>query len=385
MRLNATFPAFLALAVLLLIPATLLAKPAHRRARKVITPHKQTVRSTSHQRHPQVKHVRARISQTQRRVTRNIRAKTHRSAPPRHLSVSDTTPRKATSADFLKAAAAKPEAQNSPTSRSEEHAALQSRAVIRKAKRTRKTRSAAKAIPVIDVIRPTAERPQLQSVQQEAAAPAILPALYNKRGRLIIPPPLKGSHEILLHQNEVADREGLDRIQNDADLIDMRNKRILVPIPTSYGLGVDDRLPANRRYCRPWTSQFLNNLARAHYARFHTELQINSAVRTVEFQQHLIHINGNAAPAEGDTASPHLTGQAIDIAKHGLSRTEVAWMRGYLLPLIQEGKIDVEEEFQQSCFHISVYKKYLPPADAPRRDLASHRNSEASALATAIR
>ena len=132
-------------------------------------------------------------------------------------------------------------------------------------------------------------------------------------------------------------------------------------------------------------SAFLANMARAHYAHFHTPLQINSAVRTVEFQQHLIHINGNAAPAEGDTASPHLTGQAVDIAKHGLSRTEVAWMRGYLLPLIQEGKIDVEEEFQQACFHISVYKKYLPPADVPHRDLATHRRSEDTALAAAIR
>ncbi len=134
------------------------------------------------------------------------------------------------------------------------------------------------------------------------------------------------------------------------------------------GLQVDDRLPVNRRYCRPWTAQFLATLARAHYARFHTPLQVNSAVRTVEFQQHLMHINGNAAPAEGDTASPHLTGQAVDIAKHGLSLAEIAWLRGYLLPLVQEGKIDVEEEFQQSCFHISVYKKYLPPA--PERDLA---------------
>src|SRR6185437_1049780 len=166
--------------------------------------------------------------------------------------------------------------------------------------------------------------------------------------------------------------------------MDMRGKRMLLPLPTSFALQVDDRLPENRRYTRPWTAIFLANMARAHYARFHTQLQINSAVRTVEFQQHLIHVNGNAAPAEGDTASPHLTGQAIDIAKHGLSRTEIAWMRGYLLPLIQDGKIDVEEEFQQACFHISVYKKYLPPADVPRRDIASHHRSEASALATAI-
>src|SRR3984957_595123 len=85
------------------------------------------------------------------------------------------------------------------------------------------------------------------------------------------------------------------------------------------------------------------------------------------------------------TASPHLTGQAIDIAKHGLSLTEIAWMRGYLLPLVQEGKVDVEEEFQQSCFHISVYKKYLPAVGSPGRYLASSRHSEAPALAAAIR
>jgi hypothetical protein len=125
-------------------------------------------------------------------------------------------------------------------------------------------------------------------------------------------------------------------------------------------------------------------MARAHYARFHTPLQVNSAVRTVEFQQRLLRTNGNAAPAGGETASPHLTGQAVDIAKHGLSLTEIAWMRGYLLPLVQQGKIDVEEEFQQACFHISVYKKYLPPAAAPRRDLATSTHSTTAALATAL-
>jgi hypothetical protein len=214
--------------------------------------------------------------------------------------------------------------------------------------------------------------------------PLILPSLYNKRGRLIVPPPLKGSHEILIHQNQVADRDGLDRIQNDEDLLDMRRDRFLVSLPAGNALQIDERLPENRRYCRPWTAQFLAALARAHYAHFHTPLQVNSAVRTVEFQQHLVHINGNAAPAEGDTASPHLTGQAIDIAKHGLSLTEIAWLRGYLLPLVQEGKVDVEEEFQQACFHISVYKKYLPPATMPGRNPATSHHSETTALATAL-
>jgi hypothetical protein len=212
---------------------------------------------------------------------------------------------------------------------------------------------------------------------------AFVPDLYNRRGRLVVPPPLRGSHEILIHQNQIADRDGLDRIQDNDDLLNMRSERLLVPLPASNALQVDERLPADRRYCRPWTAQFLAALARAHYAHFHTPLQINSAVRTVAFQQHLIHINGNAAPAEGDTASPHLTGQAIDLAKHGLSLTEIAWLRGYLLPYVQEGKIDVEEEFQQACFHISVYKRYLPSAPDPRRDLAT-RHTATTALAAAM-
>jgi hypothetical protein len=40
-------------------------------------------------------------------------------------------------------------------------------------------------------------------------------------------------------------------------------------------------------------------------------------------------------------------------------------MRAYLLPLQTAGKIDVEEEFKQSCFHISVYKTYLSPRGDP--------------------
>ena len=41
-------------------------------------------------------------------------------------------------------------------------------------------------------------------------------------------------------------------------------------------------------------------------------------------------------------------------------------MRAYLQPLIEQGKIDVEEEFQQACFHISVYKSYAPDHNLQR-------------------
>jgi hypothetical protein len=206
---------------------------------------------------------------------------------------------------------------------------------------------------------------QRKSLEERAITPVLPPslsvsALYDARGRLKVPPPLYGSHEILLRQNQMADRDGLLRVRDDSDLIDLLRQKKLVALPANQALLVDERLPDNRRYSRPWTAEFLAILSHDYYSIFHQPLQITSAVRTVAVQQRLTRTNGNAAAVTGDAASPHLTGQAIDIAKKGLSLTEIAWMRTYLAPLIDQGKIDVEEEFQQSCFHISVYKDFLP-------------------------
>jgi hypothetical protein len=195
-------------------------------------------------------------------------------------------------------------------------------------------------------------------------APLRLSSLYDSGGRLILPRPLYGSHEILLHQNEMADRDGLDRVQDDADLLELRREKKLVALPESEALHVDYRLPEDRRYSRPWTAAFLSLLAADFYATFHAPLQVDSAVRTVAVQRRLLRTNGNAASITGEAASPHLTGQAVDIAKGGLNLAQIAWMRTYLQPLIDVGKIDVEEEFQQSCFHISVYKSFQPSAAA---------------------
>ena len=63
--------------------------------------------------------------------------------------------------------------------------------------------------------------------------------------------------------------------------------------------------------------------------------------------------------------SPHLTGGTIDIAKSGMSRKELTWMRNHLLAMQVEGTIDVEEEFRQPCFHITVYRSYLAPEPDP--------------------
>ena len=194
---------------------------------------------------------------------------------------------------------------------------------------------------------------------------AMTQAVSMQLSRAAMPPPLVGSLESLVRQNDKTEADNLERIEDEDDLADRIARKMLVPVPASAALTVNENLPESHRYCRPWTARFLSDLARVHGAEFHRPLEVSSAVRTVEYQKQLMETNGNAAPADGEIASPHLTGATIDLAKHGMSREEIGWLRSWLLPLQAAGKIDVEEEFQQACFHITVYKSYLPPAPAP--------------------
>lgn len=207
------------------------------------------------------------------------------------------------------------------------------------------------------------ERAETQSLN----VAEMIPPIPMRDGHLYVPPPLRGSLASLLRQNRRDEAEGLKRIQNTAQLNEMRRDGKLVPLPVSAQLLANPNLPWDRRCTRPWTAVFLENLAHAHYVRFHRSLEVNSAVRTVQFQRRLMRINGNAAPATGEIASPHEMGATIDIGKKHMSLSEIAWMRAYLLPLEEEGKIDVEEEFYQACFHITVYKSYVGDAVPLRR------------------
>lgn len=202
------------------------------------------------------------------------------------------------------------------------------------------------------------DRPAVET--QDSALAEYIPPIPMRDGRLYVPPPLYGSLASLLRQNRRDEAEGLARIQNVSELDAMRRDGQLVSLPVSEALTVNPQVPYDRRCARPWTVTFLANLAHAHFVRFHRPLQVTSAVRPVSYQRRLVRVNGNAAPAYGDTSSPHERGATIDIGKKGMTLAEVAWMRAYLLPLQEEGKIDVEEEFEQACFHITVYESYIP-------------------------
>lgn len=156
-------------------------------------------------------------------------------------------------------------------------------------------------------------------------------------------PVFRPSRESLLRQNKEIDRLDLPRIQDDEELRQLIASRDLVPIEASESLRIEPSLDPNRRYCRPWTRDFLEDMSNAYYEEFHSQIQVNSAVRTVKVQKRLRRHNRNAAPYAGDTASSHLAGITVDIQRRGMTREQIKWVQDYLMPLKEQSLIEPEE------------------------------------------
>lgn len=171
-------------------------------------------------------------------------------------------------------------------------------------------------------------------------------------------PVLRGSYESMVRQNEEIDRLQLPRIEDDAELEDLILKQELVEIQESDSLRVAANLDPDRRFCRPWTLSFLEDLGEAFYAKFNRPIQVNSAVRTVAVQKKLRRKNRNAAPETGEIASSHLAGLTVDINKSGLTRAQRKWLDAYLLDLRNRNLIEAAEERRQPVYHIMVSERY---------------------------
>src|SRR4029077_7415949 len=126
----------------------------------------------------------------------------------------------------------------------------------------------------------------------------------------------------LLLQNAEVDRLNLPRIQDDTELEALKADGSLVPIIANDALRIEPSLDPSRRYCRPWTLDFVNDLSQAYYNRFHAQIQLNSAVRTVPVRRNMRRPTRDGAPAEGDTASSHLPGVTIDLQRRGMTKDQ---------------------------------------------------------------
>ncbi len=203
-------------------------------------------------------------------------------------------------------------------------------------------------------------------------------------------PLLKGSHESMLRQNEEIDRLNLPRIQNDEQLDELIARNELVEIPEAPGLRLAANLKPNRRYCKEWTRDFVEDLGSAYYDEFGVPIQVNSAVRTAQQQKKLRRRNRNAAPIDGDTASSHLAGLTVDINKRGITKKQHAWIESYFAKLRDLGLIEVAEERRQPVFHVMVSEKYeqwreeqqVDPGQNPEQDQAPEQDPNTPAAGT---
>jgi Family of unknown function (DUF5715) len=193
--------------------------------------------------------------------------------------------------------------------------------------------------------------------------------------RVLWNPVFRPSRDSLLRQNEEIDRLELPRIQNDAELEQLIASQDLVPIVASQTLRFDPRLNPDRRYCRPWTRDFLEDLSEAYYKQFHSQIQVNSAVRTVQVQKKLRRHNRNAAPEKGETASSHLAGITVDIQRRGMTKQQVKWVEEYMMPLKDQGLVEPEEERHQWVFHVAVSGRYADWRES--KTLAGEQQDEA--------
>jgi hypothetical protein len=171
-------------------------------------------------------------------------------------------------------------------------------------------------------------------------------------------PMFRPSHDSLLRQNAEIDRIELPRIQDDDELEALKASNALVPIRESMTIKIERSLDPTRRYCRPWTRDFVEDLSQAYYKQFHAQIQVNSAVRTVSVQKKLRRHNRNAAPAEGDTASSHLAGLTVDLQRRGMSKEQVRFVERYLFYLRELRLVEPEEERRHWCFHVMVSDRY---------------------------
>lgn len=171
-------------------------------------------------------------------------------------------------------------------------------------------------------------------------------------------PMFRPSHDSLLRQNEEINRLELPRIADDDELEQLVAAHALVPVRESEALRIEHRLDPSRRYCRPWTRDFVEDLSEAYYRQFHDQIQLNSAVRTVKVQKKLRRHNRNAAPAEGDTASSHLAGVTVDLQRRGMTKEQIRFVERYLFYLHALGLVEPEEERRHWCFHVMVSDRY---------------------------
>ena len=97
------------------------------------------------------------------------------------------------------------------------------------------------------------------------------------------------SHQSLIAQNAEIDRLGLQRFQNDKELAAAVERGDLTQIVSGPTLRVSSSLPANRRYCRSWTYDFVSRMAVKFWLRYVQNMAFTASSRNQRAAHRLHH------------------------------------------------------------------------------------------------
>ena len=180
--------------------------------------------------------------------------------------------------------------------------------------------------------------------------------------------PIAGTRAALIAQNVAANHAHLARIKDTPQLKKLEKGKVLVPISHIKGVIMDSRTKPENRFLRVEAAQFLGRFAGIHLVKYHRRVFVTSAVRTMDYQRQLRKRNPNAAKADsGLLQSSHPTGETFDISTRVMVPKEAAWARMYLYSQKRAGRIIVEEETIEPCFHIMVIPASLLKATHAKR------------------
>ena len=167
-----------------------------------------------------------------------------------------------------------------------------------------------------------------------------------------------GKYGTVERQNRLARSDDLSRIQTLRKIKSFAKGGYLSPLSTG-NFEVDTLIPKSRRYARPWTIAFLNELNDSLRINFGKNLIVTSCVRDVAKQKQLRRRLGKAAaPEKGANASTHLTGAACDLSDRNLEVNEIKYLREVLKPYAIKCLIDEKPHGPDFHFHVFVSRRY---------------------------
>ena len=145
-------------------------------------------------------------------------------------------------------------------------------------------------------------------------------------------------------------------IESNEHMDSLVNDNKLIPIP-EIGVGYKiQKLTHSRAFLNEPAYYLLKEIAISFYKETGKELSISSLTRTIESQNKLRRVNGNAA--KGNSA--HNYGASFDISynkysdKIGRNYALERMTESILNQLVDQGKIYYIKERSQPCFHVTI-------------------------------